>query len=123
MRKLPLALSIVTALALAPGCGGKNPTDLFPSTMEAVSPTTFTAKAGTSVTLQVRVLTEKNSPVNNLPVTWSAAAGDVIPVGGRTDASGLASTVWTLSPQVGQQTATASAQFVSSVTFTATATQ
>jgi hypothetical protein len=123
MRKLPLALSIALTLALASACGGKNPTDLFPSTMEAVSSTTITAKAGTTVTLQVRVLTDKGAPVGHLSVTWSPQQGDVIPVGSITDASGIATTVWTLSPQVGQQTVTASAQFVSPVTFTATATQ
>ena len=123
MRKLPLALLAALTLALAPACGGKNPADLFPSTMQAVSPTTITAKAGTDVTVQVRVLTDKGAPVSHISVTWTPQEGDVIPVGAITDASGIAKTVWTLAPQVGQQTVTASAQFVSPVTFTATATQ
>ena len=91
--------------------------------MQAVSPTTVTAKAGTDVTVQVRVLTDKGAPVSHISVTWTPQQGDVIPVGAITDASGIAKTVWTLASQVGQQTVTASAQFVSPVTFTATATQ
>jgi hypothetical protein len=123
MRKLPLALLTALTLALAPACGGKNPTDLFPSTMQAVSPTTITAKAGTAVTVQVRVLTDKGVPLGNIQVMWTPQQGDVIPVSANTNGSGIGTTVWTLSSQVGQQTLTASAQFVSPVTFTATATQ
>jgi hypothetical protein len=123
MRPLPLYLLTAVTVAVGSSCGGKNPTDLFPSSMQAVSPATITAKAGTAVTVQVRVLTDKGAPVSHISVTWTPQQGDVIPVGAITDASGIAKTVWTLAPQVGQQTVTASAQFVSPVTFTATATQ
>jgi hypothetical protein len=91
--------------------------------MQAVSPTTITAKAGTAVTVQVRVLTDKGVPLGNIQVTWTPQQGDVIPVSANTNGSGIGTTVWTLSSQVGQQTLSASAQFVSPVTFTATATQ
>lgn len=91
--------------------------------MQAVGSATITAKAGTAVTIQVRILTDKSVPVGNLPVVWSPAAGDVLPAQSVTGADGIASTVWTLSGQVGTQTVTATAQFVPAVTFTATATQ
>jgi hypothetical protein len=123
MRKLHFLIPITFILALAPACGGTDATDLFPSTMQAVGSSTITAKAGTAVTVQVRVLTDKGVGLGNIPVTWAPQQGDVIPAQSVTDGSGVATTVWTLSSLVGQQTVTASAQFVSSVTFTATTTQ
>ncbi len=122
-RNFSFIATLAVALVLAPGCGGKNPTELFPSTMQAVGSTTITAKAGTAVTLQVKVLNQNGDPVSRINVLWSPAQGDVLPSNSVTDASGLATTVWTLSSQVGQQTVTATAQFVSPVIFTATATQ
>jgi hypothetical protein len=123
MRKLLFAIPVALVLALAPACGGKDPTDLFPSTMQAVGSSTLTAKAGTAVTLQVRLLTDKGDAVENIRVTWTPLNGDVLPTQKLTDASGIASTVWTLSSQVGQQQVTATAPLVSPLTFTATATQ
>ncbi len=122
-RNFSFVATFAVALVLAPACGGKNPTELFPSTMQAVGSTTITAKAGTAVTLQVKVLNQNGDPVSRINVQWTPAQGDVLPSNSVTDASGLATTVWTLSSQVGQQSVAASAQFVSPVTFTATATQ
>lgn len=123
MRNLSFVISIALVLALAPSCGGDGPTNLFPSTMQVVGSNPITAKAGAAVTLQVRVLTDKNVGVGNIRVTWAPQQGDVLPTQSLTDASGVASTVWTLSSQVGQQIVTATAPLVSPVTFTATATQ
>ena len=123
MRKLLFVIPAALVLAIAPACGGKDPTDLFPATMQAVGSNTITAKAGTAVTLQVRLLTDKGDAVGNIRVTWTPLNGDVLPTQSLTDASGVASTVWTLSPQAGQQQVTATAPLVSSVSFTATATQ
>jgi hypothetical protein len=91
--------------------------------MQAVGSSTLTAKAGAAVTLQVRLLTDKGDAVENIRVTWTPLNGDVLPTQKLTDASGIASTVWTLSSQVGQQQVTATAPLVSPLTFTATATQ
>lgn len=91
--------------------------------MIAVGSTTITAKAGTQVTLQVKLLNQNGDPVSRFNVIWSPAQGDVLPTNSISDASGVATTVWTLSAQVGQQSVTATAQFVSPVTFAATATQ
>ena len=115
--------TLAVALVLAPACGGNNPTELFPSSMTAVGSTTITAKAGTQVTLQVKLLNTNGDPVSTFNVLWTPAQGDVLPSNSISDASGLATTVWTLSSQVGQQSVTATAQFVSPITFTATATQ
>lgn len=122
MRK-PAFLALVISLALAPACGGKNPAELFPASMQAVGSTSITAKVGTQLTVQVKLLTEKGEPVSRTPVIWTPTQGDVLPSNSVTDASGVATTVWTLSSVVGQQTLTASTSFVSPVTFTATATQ
>jgi len=91
--------------------------------MQAVGSNTITAKAGTAVTLQVRLLTDKGDAVGNIRVTWTPLNGDVLPTQSLTNAAGVASTVWTLSPQAGQQQVNATAPLVSPVTFTATATQ
>ena len=121
--KISFVATLAVALALAPACGGNNPTELFPSSMTATGSTTITAKAGTQVTVQVKLLNTKGEPVSRFDVLWTPANGDVLPTHSVTDGSGLATTVWTLSSQVGQQSVTATAQFVSPVTFTATATQ
>jgi len=123
MRKLSFVIPVALILGFAPACGGNHPTDLFPSTMDAVGSSTITAKAGTAVTIKVLILTDKNVPLSNIRVVWTPQSGDVLPAQSLTDGSGIAATVWTLSSQVGQQTVTATAQFVSAVTFTATATQ
>lgn len=123
MRKLPFVATLLVALALAPACGGKSPTELFPTSMVAVGSTSITAKASTQVTLQVKLTNEKGEAVSRFIVIWAPAQGDVLPSNSVTDASGVATTQWTLSPVVGQQSVTATAQFVSPVTFTATATQ
>jgi hypothetical protein len=91
--------------------------------MTAVGSTTITAKAGTQVTLQVKLLNHNGDPVSRFNVVWAPAQGDVLPTNSISDGSGVATTVWTLSSQVGQQSVTATSQFVSPVTFTATATQ
>jgi hypothetical protein len=122
-RNVSFIATLGVALVLAPACGGNNPTELFPSSMTAVGSTTITAKAGTQVTLQVKLVNTQGDPVSRFNVLWTPAQGDVLPTNSVTDASGIGTTVWTLSAQVGQQTVTATSQFVSPVTFTATATQ
>src|SRR5437762_3029620 len=123
IRIVSFSATLAAALVLAPACGGNNPTELFPSSMTAVGSTTIAAKAGTQVTVQVKLLNKNGDPVSRFNVLWTPANGDVLPTNSITDDSGLATTVWTLSPQVGQHSVTATAQFVSAVTFTATATQ
>jgi hypothetical protein len=123
IRNASFTATLAVALVLAPACGGSNPTELFPSSMTAVGSSTITAKAGTQVTVQVKVLSQKGDPVSRTPVIWTPAQGDVLPSNSITDASGIATTQWTLSPVVGQQSVTATTSFVSPVTFTATATQ
>ena len=122
-RNVSFVAILGVALFLAPACGGNNPTELFPSSMTAVGSTTITAKAGTQVTLQVKLLNTNGDPVSRFNVLWTPAQGDVLPTNSITDDSGIATSVWTLSSQVGQQSVTATSQFVSPVTFTATVTQ
>jgi len=123
IRNISFIGTLTVALFLAPACGGSNPTELFPSSMTAVGSTTITAKVGTKVTIQVKLVNSKGDPVSRFNVLWTPANGDVLPTNSVTDASGIGTTVWTLSSQVGQQSVTATSQFVSPVTFTATVTQ
>lgn len=116
-------VTLAVALVLAPACGGSNPVELFPASMTAIGSTMITAKAGTKVTIQVKLLNTKGDPVSRFNVLWTPANGDVLPTNSISDDSGLATTVWTLSSQIGQQSVTATSQFVSPITFTATTTQ
>src|ERR1044072_8988942 len=107
IRNVSLIATLGVALVLAPACGGSNPTELFPSSMTAVGSTTITAKAGSKVTVQVKLVNQKGDPVSRFNVLWTPAQGDVLPTNSITDDSGIATSVWTLSSQVGQQSATA----------------
>src|SRR2546423_11849681 len=95
IRNVSFVVTLGIAVVLAPACGGNNPTELFPSSMTAVGSTTITAKAGTQVTLQVKLLNTKGDPVSRFNVLWTPAQGDVLPTNSVTDASGIGTTVWT----------------------------
>jgi hypothetical protein len=73
--------------------------------------------------LVVLVTDQFGNPVENVPVEWSAEAGDVDPNSSNTGTDGRASTSWVLGSSIGQQTATASSGSLegSPVTFTARA--
>jgi len=57
--------------------------------------------------VQVVVRDRFGNPVPNATVRFSVAAGTVLPAQGTTDASGRATTKWTLGPKRGKQTLTA----------------
>ena len=120
-------LVAAAGIALA-GCGGGGSID--------PSPTTVIAKAsgdaqdgivGRPLAQPIQVLvTENNAPLAGAIVTWLPVFPEPIfnPASGPTDADGLASTVWTLSPQgtgTHTVTATVSGASTASVNFTATA--
>jgi hypothetical protein len=97
------------------------------STLSLIGGSGQTAEAGKSVPLPivVRVSASDGIGVSGFPVSFSAAnGGSVAPATVLTDASGAASSVWTLGSTPGPQSATASAAGVaaSPVTFSATAT-
>lgn len=84
-----------------------------------------TGLTGTTLPVPLKVLvTRSGNALSGQTVTWATTGGSVAPTSAKTDANGNASTVWTLGPAVGTQTATASLPGAtgSPVTFTATAT-
>ncbi len=73
----------------------------------ASTPATGTAGRALPKLVQVVVRDRFGNPVPGATVRFSVAAGIVLPVQGTTDASGRASTKWTLGPKRGKQTLTA----------------
>jgi hypothetical protein len=73
----------------------------------ASTPATGTAGRALPKLVQVVVRDRYGNPVPNATVRFSVAAGTVLPLQGTTDASGRASTKWTLGPKRGKQSLTA----------------
>jgi plastocyanin len=70
------------------------------------------------------LITQDGEPVEDVDVDWSVGQGGSLGDEQSSDVDGFASVVWTLGPDVGQQTATAAVQGAdgSPLTYTATAT-
>ena len=82
--------------------------------------------AGLPLGNQLQVLVTKDGlPESNIMVTWSTNNGTVSPTAAPTNDEGVSAAAWTLGPETGTQTATAtlSGATGSPVTFTATATE
>lgn len=82
-----------------------------------------TGTVGTALTDELRVVvTEDGAPSQGVDVTFATTNGSVAPATATTDASGIASTVWTLGQTAGAQEATATLAGAtgSPQTFTAT---
>jgi plastocyanin len=112
------------------GCGGDDGGTGTPSSTTAIAKASNSgdAQSGTvgqtlASPLQV-VVTEGGAPSAGATVTWSTTGGGSLdPASGTTDASGIASSSWTLGTTSGSQSAqaTLSGASGSPVTFTATA--
>jgi hypothetical protein len=72
--------------------------------------------------LQVALVRDDGKPVAGALVTWSPSSGTLDRGSGRTSGAGMTHVRWTLGPEGGTQTLTASAPGAQPVTFTATAT-
>ena len=96
------------------------------SRVEKVSGDNQSANPGQQLALPlvVRVLDGANNPIPGRAVTWviGDGGGTVDPANTTTDASGNASTNWTLGPAVGANSVNAVVSGVGTVTFNATAT-
>ena len=70
------------------------------------------------------LITRDGEPVEDVDVEWAAGQGGSLSDEQSSDAEGIATVVWTLGPNVGEQTATATVQGAdgSPLTYTATAT-
>lgn len=120
----------VAWLTMACGSGGSGPTGPPPPTIQktgAASGDSQTGPVAAALSNPLRVLvTLSGSPQPGQSVTWAAAgtAASVSPATSVTDATGIATTTWTLGQTAGGQSATAtlSGATGSPVTFTATAT-
>ena len=84
---------------------------------------TDTAGLALAAPIVVRVMDGNGDPVGGVPVTWSVGSGggSLSPESSTTNAAGETSSQWALGTTAGQQTATASATGVPSVSFSATA--
>ena len=125
-RSMTHAGLALASLALSACNGGTEP-EPGPETLAVVSGGGQSAEAGETLTspLVVRV-TQDGAPVVGKAITWSVTAGggSVNPTSSTTDASGTASTTWTLGAVEGANAVQASAAGVSGspVTFNATGT-
>jgi plastocyanin len=122
-------LAIVSLVGLGIACSeddqgpGQSPLDIEKPTTK--SGDGQNAPVGTALGNPLRVLiTRDGEPVEGVDVDWSAGQGGSVSDEQSSDADGFASVVWTLGPDVGEQTATASLQGAdgSPLTYTATAT-
>jgi hypothetical protein len=129
-RALTLLLtSPLFALASCGESGGGAPTDpnpkpaTQPAALSAATPAPATATVGEALTITVRVATAANAPVANASVTFSvlSGSGSVAAATVSTDASGQASTTWTLGTRVGENKLSASLGSLTPVEFVVSA--
>lgn len=124
-------LVMVAALTTAAACGsstepGPPAKDTTPATINALSADTLrgTVGAPASLPLTVTVKNAAGEPLDTILVAFTVTTGNgtVANATVRTNASGQASTNWTLGGVVGLQTATATAGTLAPITFRAVAT-
>lgn len=102
------AAAALLALALA-ACSDSTGSSRTPATIGPSGNVPDSAAVGTATQVTVRVIDASANPVKGATVQWTATGGgSAAPASSKTDASGLASTVWTLGPAAGTQTLTAS---------------
>jgi plastocyanin len=134
MRRWTRDGSVMAALliAVAAGCGGDGDGGNGPPQDPLVIQRTATA-SGDGQTGNVSealgsglriLITRASEPQSGVDVAWATAdGGSLNPASSATDADGIATTAWTLGPDAGTQTATATVSGAdgSPVSFTATA--
>jgi hypothetical protein len=114
---------IAVAATLLAACGGGSDTIAPESlTLTIVPPTAVTGEFGEAVPISVLVSDAGGGPRGGATVTFAAeGSGSVSPVTVLTDASGVATSLWTLAAVDGPQNATATVAGGRVVTFTANA--
>jgi Bacterial Ig-like domain (group 1) len=100
--------------------------NIVPAPASSVVISSGNAQAGPTLTaltnpLVVLVTDSTGNPVSGVTVNWVTSNGSVSPASSTTNASGLASTSWTLGSTGGAQSVTASVGALSPVSFSATA--
>jgi len=125
-RSLQALLTVsLAATCLSLACGGDGGTPPSTTAIAKASGDAQTAVVAQALTFPLEVsVTDAGAPAAGVTVTWGTTSGGTLtPTSSVTDASGIASTNWTLGTTSGSQQATASVSGVtgSPVTFTATA--
>ena len=124
-------ISAAVLIAVAAGCGGDNGSGPPPEDPLVIqlAPTSGgdgqTGTVGEALASGLRVvITRASEPQTGVVVDWATGdGGSLAPAASATDADGVATSTWTLGPDAGTQTATATANGAdgSPVSFTATA--
>ena len=122
-------LAIVSLVGLGVACSeddqgpGQSPLDIEKPTTKSGDGQNGPVSTALGNPLRV-LITRDGEPVEDVDLDWSAGQGGSLSDELSSDVDGFASVVWTLGPDVGQQTATASIQGAdgSPLTYTATAT-
>ena len=119
----PGSIAIIAGLTLAlVSCSPDAPTSVGPAAaLERVSGDGQTAPPGTALEapLVARIVDADGRPVRRMDVRWTATAGEVLPAISTTDANGVAKAVWRLGTATGAQRATAIADGLAPIEFTA----
>lgn len=117
-----------TLAASASGWGSATSTSFNIAAAPAASVAVSSGNAQTGPTsaalttpLVALVTDSTGNPVSGVTVTWSTTGGSLSPASSTTNASGLASSVWTLGPAGGAQSASATVSPLTPASFTATA--
>jgi plastocyanin len=118
------------AALLALGCNGDSDPSVSAPAIAKTGSESGDGQSGPASQLLPNALrvevTRDGAPASNVTVTWSTNnGGSLSPTSDQTDADGLSTSLWTLGPTSGPQTATAQAEggsLNSIATFTATAT-
>lgn len=124
------SLAFAAALLLAYGCGGGGSNGPSPSAPVVAKASTGSGDAQTGPASQplpiplTIIVTRDGNPEASANVAWSTNDGSLNPTAGTTNASGIATSVWTLGANSGSQSAQAAVSGAtgSPVAFSATAT-
>jgi hypothetical protein len=103
---IALSLAIATAVACEDSTAPALPLSIQPAPTNSGDGQIDTAAATLSRPLRIQVLRE-GRPAPDVDVGWEVSVGSIAPTATKTDASGIATTVWTLGDIVGMQVATA----------------
>ena len=125
-RRSPARIAPLAAFAFLSACsdGGTTNGPPTPSRLEVAGGASQTGvvRAALPTAIQARVVDTQGGGSSGLTVSFAAEGGGSFePTTATTDASGIASSVWTLGTTAGSQNATLSAPNLSSITVTATA--
>jgi Bacterial Ig-like domain (group 1) len=104
---MALLIGVVGAGAGCSNDSGPTPTPMAVAQTEDESGDGQTAFVGEALDPLRVIVTRDGQPVEDVEVQWVTTGGTVNPGASQTDASGVATTTWTLGPTPGDQSASA----------------